>query len=168
MKHSLFFLFLLISVTCSGRGQIEQDSISLDSLWHELVLKKGGCLTGGQRTRDGKFGSEACVLTDNRRVDWSPFFAHPEEELREFLISKFADTSKTRIHTCPFYSATNGEVAVYCLTKIYLINWYDFEPFATYNGREISGSMDSEQVWLQAILEDPKQRKVLIEEWRKL
>lgn len=178
MKSSLFFLILFVIFSCSGKDGSNihfpsdrvsvVDSISLDSLWQELVFEKGGCLTGGQRVVDGKFDNQHCVLNSTRRVDWRPFFSHPKEELTEFLIGKFADTSKTRIHTCPFYSATNGEIAVYCLTKIYLVNWYDFEPFAEYRDREITDSMDSEQSWLQAILIDPKQRAVLIEKWREL
>lgn len=178
MKSSLLFLVLFVGFSCTGKETSNihlpsdsittADSVSLDSLWQDLVFNKGGCLTGGQRANDGRFGGEGCVLTENRRVDWRPFFAHPKEELRDFLIEQFADTSTSRIHTCPFMPASGGEVAVYCLTKIYLINWYDFDPFIEYQDREITSSMDSEQSWLRAILEDPKRHEVLIEEWRKL
>ncbi|MCJ8288726.1 MAG: hypothetical protein HRT58_01740 [Crocinitomicaceae bacterium] len=178
MKSSLLFLILFVGFSCTGKKASNihlpsdsittVDSVSLDSLWQDLVFNKGGCLTGGQRVNDGRFGGEGCVLTENRRVDWRPFFSHPKEELRDFLIEQIEDTSTSRIHTCPFMPASGGEVAVYCLTKIYLINWYDFDPFIEYQDREISSSMDSEQSWVQAILEDPKRREVLIEEWRKL
>ena len=185
MKSIFLFLVLFSCFSCTGKDNInpsseiilptdsfsKPDPISLDTLWQSLVFEKGGCLTGGQRVRDGKFGGEGCVLTSTRsasRADWRPFFFHPKEELTEFLITKFADTSKTRIHTCPFFLATNGEIAVYCLSKIHLVNWYDFEPFLEYRDREVTDSMDSEQIWLQAILEDPKQREALIEEWLKL
>lgn len=181
MRSSLLFLILFIGFSCTGKETSNihlpsdsitvVDSVSLDSLWQDLVFNKGGCLTGGQRVKEGRFGNEGCVLTNKRnpkRVNWRPFFAHPKEELIDFLIEQFADTSTSRIHTCPFMPASGGEVAVYCLTKIYLINWYDFEPFIEYQDREITSSMDSEQSWLQAILEDPKQRAILIEEWRKL
>ena len=178
MRNWLIFLLLfpVTSHTVMGNSEIQfqldhfspKDSLSLDSLWQTLVFEKGGCLTGGQRVINGKFGGERCVLTNDPRVNWEPFFMHPKKELTEFLIAKFTDTTTTNIHTCPFYTATNGEVAVYCLTKIYLVNWYDFEPFLAYRDRQTTGGDDSEQTWLQAILADSKQRALLVEEWRKL
>mgnify|MGYP007025692433 CR=1 FL=1 len=178
MKGLMIFVFLFSAFSCVSKVDTEvqtpsgtifsQDSLSLDSLWQELVFEKGGCLTGGQRAKDGHFGNEGCVLTNYRKTDWRLFFNHPKDELTEFLINKFADTTVTNIHTCPFAIATNGEVAVYCLTKIHLVNWYDFNPFHEYRDRETTGGEDCEQTWLQAILEDPKQRAVLIDAWQKL
>lgn len=181
MKSVLIFVVLFIGYSCQGKPVITSktakpaetqsrvEPINLDSLWQFLVFDKGGCLTGGQHAHDdGTFGGEGCVLTDNQQDGWKPFFYHPKEELRNFLIAQLADTSITRIHTCPLMPASEGEVAVYCLAKIYLMNWYDFTPFLEYQDREVTGVMDSEQSWLQAILENPKQREVLIQEWQKL
>ena len=178
MKRSILFVVLLICFSCTGNSSTKlsspantthlTDSLGLDTLWHSLVFDRGGCLTGGQYVTDGKFGGEACVLTENRRADWRPFFKHSKKDLTEFLVNQFADTSKTRIHTCPFAIATAGEVAVYCLSKIYLVNWYDFDPFLEFQNRKITSSDDSPQTWLQTILEDPKKRETLIAEWRKL
>ena len=181
MKLFLVILVLFIGFSCKVKEASkpnlpsdrisEVDPVSLDSLWQNLVFEKGGCLTGGQRVRDGEFGNEGCVISSkyrSKRADWRPFFDHSKEELTEFLIGKFSDTSETKVHTCPFYSATSGELAVYCLVKIHLINWFDFEPFLAYQDRQATDSMDSEQTWIQGILADPKQRAILIEEWLKL
>jgi hypothetical protein len=180
MKRSLLFVVLLVCFSCTGNSATKLnsppdtiyfvDTLGLDSLWQSLVFEKGGCLTGGQYVKDGHFGGEGCVLTQHRkgRPDWRPFFRNPKKDLTEFLISQFTDTSTTHIHTCPFAIAKAGEVAVYCLSKIYLVNWYDFEPFLEYQNREMTDSTDCPQTWLQAILEDPKKRELLIAEWRKL
>lgn len=171
MKASALFIAFLLSFSSFGGATnpiLPADNSELEKLWRSLVFEQGGCLTGGQYVTNGHFGGEGCVLTENRRADWRPFFKHSKKELTEFLISQFADTSTTRIHTCPFMAATAGEVAVYCLSKIYLVNWYDFKPFLEYQKRDITGSADSPQAWLQAVLEDPKRRKQLANEWRKL
>lgn len=154
-------------VELSNKKQLPITSISLDSMWNENVFQKGGCLVGGQRVKNGRFGNEACVLT-NRKENWRPFFIQPKDSLRTFLILQFADTATTKIHTCPCMPATNGEVAVYCLSKIYLTNWYDLEPFLAYRDKERTDCMNSEQAWLKALLADPQQRQLLIDEWMKM
>lgn len=178
MNRSILFVVFLVCFSNFGNSATQLnsppdtiyfvDTVGLDTLWHSLVFEQGGCLTGGQYVHNGKFGGEGCVLTENRRADWRPFFRNNEKDLTEFLISQFADTNTTRIHTCPFFKATAGEVAVYCLSKIHLVNWYDFKQFIEYQNREITSSGDCPQTWLQAILEDPEQRLLLIQEWRKL
>lgn len=130
MRCLLIFLIPIIGYSChekpvetpniveSTETQPCVERINLDSLWQVLVFEKGGCLTGGQRVHDGSFGGEGCVLTDDFKGNgWKSFFSQPKEELKDFLIPQLADTSTTRIHTCPFFKATNGEVAVYCLTN---------------------------------------------------
>lgn len=172
MKVPAFIVAFLVSCAAFGSSAINftspSDTSGLDSLWNSLVFQQGGCLTGGQYVTNGHFGGEGCVLTENRRADWRPFFRHNKKELTEFLIDQFADTSHTRVHTCPFGLATSGELAVYCLSKIYLMNWYDFKPFLEFQNRDITSSDDCPQTWLQRILEDSKRREVLITEWRKL
>ena len=137
----------------------------IDSLWRKLVYVKGGCLTGGQYVRDGNFGNEGCVF--NRNKEWNIFFQYPKKELTNFLISQMNDTTTTRIHTCPFFSSTNGELAVYCLQKIYSKNWYDFKEFQNYKTRETTGADENTQSWLQQILIDKKQRLILERLWIK-
>lgn len=170
-------LFLSICVLCcfqflaaQENSIIESDSASvshykkIDSLWNQLVFDKGGCLTGGQRVRDGKFGGEACVMTDYRRrgVGWKLLFNYPKQELHSFFISKLADTATTNIHTCPCATATAGEVAVYSLQKLHLVNWYDFDVFIEYKNKEMTSCLDGEQAWLQNILITPRERKKLV------
>lgn len=141
--------------------------ITLDSLWNKLVFNDGGCLTGGQRVRNGRFGNEGCVMTSYRMNSkgWFDFFAFPKSELTPFLISKFSDTTSTNIHTCPCMTARNGEVAVYALQNIYKVNWYDLDGFIKYASKESTGCLDSEQSWLWDILENQEKREDLIIQW---
>lgn len=158
---------ILKTTTCSNLVVATADDTlktQIDSLWNKLAFEKGGCLTGGQYSYNGVFGGEHCVLTDD--AEWKRFFTYPQKELSEFLISKMSDTTATRIHTCPFYHATAGELAVYCLQRIYRINWYDFKEFEEYKNREITHSLDCHQAWLQKILSDRKKRTVLENLWR--
>ena len=135
---------------------------TIEEQWNQLVFEKGGCLTGGQHVHDGIFGSEGCVMMNE---EWEAFFQNDERDLSFFLIGLMADTTETHIHTCPFYSARNGEVAVYALHKIYKINWYDLEPYQEYRDREITSGTDSHQGWLWAILEDEEQCELMKAEW---
>ena len=172
MRNSVLIIILLLCFSSFGNARVNftspTDTSGLDSLWNVLAFEQGGCLTGGQYVHDGRFGNEGCVLTRNRPADWRPFFRYSKKDLTEFLIEQLADTTETEVHTCPFFSATAGELAVYCLSKIYLVNWYDFEPFLAFRDRETTDSMDSPQAWLQAILENPEQREILATEWSKL
>lgn len=143
--------------------------ISLDSLWNKLVFNDGGCFTGGQRVRNGRFGNEGCVMSEYRmnRKGWFDFFSFPKSELTPFLISKFSDTTSTKIHTCPCMTARNGEVAVYALQNIYKKNWYDLDRFKKYASKETSSCLDGEQSWLWDILDDEEQRENLAKQWLK-
>ncbi|NBC09211.1 MAG: hypothetical protein GVY26_18625 [Bacteroidetes bacterium] len=136
-----------------------------DSLWNHLVFKKGGCLTGGQYVREGRFGGAGCVMTNSK--GWEIFFNRDRNEISDFLISKISDdTVKTHIHTCPFFYAIEGEVAVYGLQKMYGLNWFDFEAFKAFQNRQSESLMENHQAWLQRILEDDKKRKTLIDCWK--
>lgn len=146
-------------------GQYEK----LDSLWNALVFIDGGCLTGGQNLRNGRFGSEACVMTDPRKSKkWNAFFrGHSKKQLTGFLCSKFADSSKTKLHVCPCFNATNGEAAVYALHKLHALNWFDLEEFQSYAIKKTSGCSDSYQVWLKALLAKAESREILKAAWLK-
>ena len=135
-----------------------------DKLWNYLVFENGGCLTGGQHVYGGKFGGEGCVMSESD--DWKIFFERDKSQISNFLIAKIiGDTTKTSIHTCPFSNATEGEVAIYSLQKIYGLNWFDFEEFNEYQNRESESSRENHQAWLQNILEDESKKEMLIDLW---
>ncbi|MEM1219410.1 MAG: hypothetical protein AAGH79_10875 [Bacteroidota bacterium] len=140
-----------------------QRSTHLDSLWKKVTTTSGGCLIGMQHYRPGQQPVRGCVFYGSN--DWRVFFRNDPAQIGPFLVAQLSDTTTTTIHTCPFFSASAGELAVYCLQKVYRINWYDFESFQTYNGREITSSNDQPQRWLQAILEDETQRMVMVDHW---
>jgi len=138
--------------------------MSEDSLWQYLAFEKGGCLTGGQYGRNGVFGGEACVMS--RAKEWEIFFGREEKILTHLLLSKMADTSTTRIHTCPYFNAREGELAVYALQYIHQVNWFDIEPFHSYRDKEVLQADDNMQAWLQQILTSEEQRNVLLTFWK--
>lgn len=140
---------------------------SLDTLWYNLVFIEGGCLTGGQHVQKGIFGNEGCVMTNSK--EWETFFSLDKKLISDFLISKISDdTTETNIHTCPFFTAIEGEVAVYGLQIIYKRNWYDFDEFVEFKNKEAESSTENHQAWLQGILKDKKKREILVKCWEKL
>lgn len=139
----------------------------IDSLWNLLVFSKGGCLSGGQYVFEGKFGGEGCVMSN--ATSWNYLFSFNKNQLSEFLIGKIsADTLQTKIHTCPFFEAIEGEVAVYGLQRLHGLNWYDFDAFIEYQNRHSINSLENHQVWLQEILKDSKRRELLIASWKNI
>ncbi|MBR9861464.1 hypothetical protein GYB22_12120 [bacterium] len=135
----------------------------LDSIaeqWNLLVHVQGGCLGGQQyvTNKQAPESREQLLFSSNQ---WQKFAANDPSELTYFLLSKLSDTSKTRAHTCPFLTASEGEMSIYALQHIHQKNWNDFPPFKEYKNREITGANDQPQVWLQEILADEKHRQVL-------
>lgn len=146
-------------------GKISEfHNMSNDSLWHYLTGRRGGCLTGGQYIRGGAFGSPACIMTHSE--GWDNFFTRDTGTLTAYLLARLADTTTTKIHTCPFFEAMAGEVAVYSLQKLYKTNWFDFEEFASYKSREAVSATENHQAWLQQVLQDEKERTKMINCWK--
>ena len=150
-------------------GSIKNDDFletSIDSLWDNLIFKKGGCLTGGQYVYNDKFGNEGCVMSNSE--GWEKFFNKDIKLLSNFLIDKISDDiTKTNIHTCPFFTAMEGEIAVYGLQRLFKTNWYDFNEFDEFQNRQSESSTENHQAWLQNILKNKKKREILINCWKK-
>ncbi len=106
--------------------------IEIDSLW-KIVINKNGCLTGGQNVENGEFGSEGCIMTNT--MEWKVFLEKPKNELTEFLVSKLDKKDTTKVHTCPFFLATEGELANYALQGVHKKNWFDFAEFKIYKDK---------------------------------
>lgn len=140
--------------------------MSTDSLWEYLVFEKGGCLTGGQYARGGQGDDRICVMKAAK--EWEIFFHRTQEELTTVLLSKLADTSTTSIHTCPYFMANEGEVAVYALQQLYDTNWFDFEIFQPHVDSIDRSENENHQSWLQGILQDQTQREQLLDYWQSL
>lgn len=152
-------------------GWIDSRDCSLTStseITHEWkrLCRKGGCLTGGQYCRGEKCGNPACVL--NYELDWQIFLKRPRNELVPFLLDQFSDTSQTQIHTCPFFNATKGELAVYCLQHVFKTNWYNLDKeFREFLNREVNET-ENMQIWLQDILKDAYKCSILKQHWKKI
>ena len=143
---------------------VQTDSIS--ELWNTLVFKKGGCLGGEQYISETEFKRKEKPLVFSE-MDWKIFSDNDKGKLTEFLITKLSDTTKTKVHTCPFFGATNGEVAVYSLQHIHKKNWFDFNEFKKYKDKEYKSAIEQPQMWLQNILKNETDRKKLAELYRK-
>lgn len=187
MKKYVFFLLLFL-ISCTekkksdntiSRKQVLEkpskntfDSLSIDSLW-QIVKDKNGCLTGGQNFVNGRFGNEGCIMTNSK--EWKALFNKPKKELTKFLLTKLEKTDTTKIHTCPFFLATEGEIAVYTLQGIHKKNWFDFEPYKKYTLKvqneenyRLLGNRNSYQAYLtDSILSNKKELNNLSAFWIK-
>lgn len=143
---------------------IQTDTIS--KLWKILVFEKGGCLVGEQYVSKerGKKREKRAVFHEK---SWKDFSNHDKEKLTDFLITKLSDTTKTKIHTCPFFGTTTGEMAVYSLQHIHNKNWFDFSEFIEYKNKESKSAIEQPQVWLQNILKNEKSREKLAKLFKK-
>lgn len=125
----------------------------LRTSWGQL-MKKGGCLTGGQNCSDGKCGNATGIF--NKDPKWQKFLSMSSHSLVPFLLDKFDDISGTKVHTCPFMEATSGEVAVYTLQHVLKVNWFDLDPeYFKLMGQEITTDKNS-QIWLERVLQNEK------------
>ena len=149
MKYFLFFIltFLIFcskkqennNVKITDKNSIEKlkenkikndfDKLVIDNIWKILIEKKS-CLTGGQYVYNGKIGGEGCVMSNS--IEWKLFFMRPKDELTNFLVTKLDKRDTTKVHTCPFSLATEGELATYALQGVHGKNWYDFDEFKVY------------------------------------
>jgi PBP1b-binding outer membrane lipoprotein LpoB len=140
-----------------------QQTDSIAEQWNFMVFEKGGCLGGTQFVSEKKREIPTMVFSE---TEWKKFAENDETELTEFLITKLSDTTKTKVHTCPFFGATNGEMAVYSLQHIHNINWLEFSEFKEYKDREYENATDQPQIWLQNILKNETERNKLVELYR--
>ena len=178
MKHILkILLLILIFISCKNQSKSElnqttselkmelnqiQQTDSIAELWNILVFEKSVCLGGEQYISETEFKREENPLLFSD-ADWKYFSDNDKRKLTKFLITKLSDTTKTKVHTCSFFLATNGEMAVYSLQHILKKNWYDFNEFKQFSERKITSSDDQPQMWLQNILKNETERKKLAE-----
>lgn len=140
------------------------NEMSLDSLWKHLAFEKGGCLTGGQYYENNHIGNEGDVMT--KQLGWISFVKREKSKTLPFLFGKLNQVDTTKIHTCPFQNATEGELAVYTLQIIFRKNWYDFEEFNSFKNKAIGEASENHQGWLNQILKNENKRKQLISCWK--
>lgn len=180
MKHALNILLLVFTlISCKNQSESKpklsvetaeltkdfsqpeiQQTDSIAEQWNFMVFEKGGCLGGTQFVTETKREIPTMVFSEK---EWKKFAKNDKTELTEFLITKLSDTTKTKVHTCPFFGATNGEMAVYSLQHIYQKNWYDFPEFKQNKDKEYKNATEQPQMWLQRILESGTERKKLAE-----
>lgn len=163
MKSILIILFFLL-LGLKGFGQ---ETISEE--WILLSDSLKGCTTRGQYYNNAKYGGEACCFDISK--DWQSFFKHSKEELSNFLLTQLSDTSQSSIHICPYFNATKGELAVYCLQRIYKVNWYDlnlkYKHIQDGSFVKDDGNFYSIQNELQKELKSKVGLVSLINEWKK-
>ncbi|WCO03598.1 hypothetical protein [Psychroserpens ponticola] len=177
MKHALNILLLISTlISCKNQSelkleiaQIEKTELikitqtySISELWNILVFETGGCLGGEQYINEKEFKRNEKTLVFSE-TQWKEFSNNDKGKLTEFLITKLSDTTRTKVHICPFFEATNGEMAVYSLQHIHKKNWFDFSAFKDYKNKEYKSAIEQPQMWLQNILKNETKRKKLAE-----
>lgn len=127
----------------------QYSELELKQKWDSLCLVKG-CLVGGQRIWQGKWGGEGCAFSLDK--SWQEFVFKTEKKgLSEFLINQISDKTQSQLHTCPFHLASKGELAIYCLQGLHSINFYDLSPELKKVEQEGTKKYKSEQAWIWAI-----------------
>jgi hypothetical protein len=133
---------------------------ALKQLWDSLCRKKG-CLTGGQHVYQGRFGGEGCAFSIDSQ--WINFlYQTDKQQLATFLINQIPDKKGTQTHTCPHDLARKGELAIYCLTGIFKVNYYELSPEL----QRLSEKNIYHQKWIWEMQKSKKQMKYLQELWR--
>lgn len=135
---------------------------SISELWNVLVFEKGGCLGGEQYINETEFRRKEKPLVFSE-TEWEKFSDNDKGVLTNFLIAKLSDTTRTKVHTCPFFMATNGEMAVYSLQHIHKKNWFDFSEFKEYKEKEYKSATEQPQIWLQNLLKNETHREKIAE-----
>lgn len=132
--------------------------------WDSLCLIKG-CLVGGQRIWQGKWGGEGCAFSLDK--SWQEFvFKTDKKGLTEFLINQIPDKTQSKLHTCPFDLASKGELAIYCLQGLNSINFYDLSPDLMKIQQGGTKKYKSEQAWIWAIQSSKSKTSELQNLWR--
>ena len=169
MKHLLNIFVVLsfaFSIKNNSNYRLEnktsplQKTDTISKLWNVLVFEKGGCLGGEQYVKNN--GKKLPNLVFNNK-EWITFSSYKKGQLTNFLVKQLADTTKTKVHTCPFFNATNGEMAIYALQQIHNKNWYDIDEFIEYKSKVSKNAQEQKQIWLQNILKTDANRKKLAE-----
>lgn len=183
MKNSIKILLLILTfVSCKNHtetkstlnnktveltkkfSQVEiQQTNSITEQWNFMIFEKGGCLGGKQYVTKTKRDIPTLVFSEK---EWKKFAKNNKTELTEFLITKLSDTTKTKVHTCPFFDATNGEMAVYSLQHIHGKNWYNFSEFNKPKYKKFKSATEQPQIWLQNILKNKTKRTKLAQLYR--
>uniref|UniRef100_UPI00404AD988 hypothetical protein n=1 Tax=Flavobacterium sp. TaxID=239 RepID=UPI00404AD988 len=148
----------IVELTKEPTENESQKTVSIEEQWKFMVFEKGGCLGGTQYVEETKREIPTIVFSEK---EWKKFIENDKTELTHFLIGKLSDTTETKIHTCPFFGATNGEMAIYSLQHIHNKNWFDFSEFKEYKDKEYKSAIEQPQMWLQDILKNETKRKKL-------
>ena len=100
-------------------------ALQLAKEWNEMVFEKGGCLCGSQDWRPN-CSFEGSIFTYGLKDEWEAFSARPLSQTVPFLTGCIDSTRETRVHTCPFQMAIEGEAAVYFLQHLLHANWIEY------------------------------------------
>lgn len=137
--------------------RIRPDSLaSIEDWWSFLAFEEESCLVGRQYSLVQK--NEPYRKSTFYRKEWRDFVRGPRKELVSFLVLQLSDTTKSKIHTCPYKIATVGELALYSLQQVTGKMWYDISGFEKYSRKNSKNLEGNSQIWLQNILKDDKQR----------
>lgn len=154
------------------RGNYKLNLLKSDTVWNNMSLNRkwkfvvdsiGGCLTGGQYCTNNQCGDYSCCL--KRDPYWESFLMKANSELISLLISKLSIKAPTKVHTCPYNLASEGELATYCLQHIFKVNWYDLDSsYIDYGKGNFAPNLSLQDV-LQKKLSDKKELMKMKKQW---
>jgi len=154
MKKIFLSLIIIPFSGCNSEKNATIQERSMEYLWNQII-ELDGCTLGNEYDFNKQ---DKSIFND---TVWVQFLSKPKDSLKTFLIHKLNITDTTKTHVCPLFVATEGELAIYGLQKVYQKNWYDFDEFKEYKLRnEIEkeppySNEDSFQIWLQReVLQD--------------
>ncbi len=133
-------------------------SLTIQQKWLFLSDSVGGCLTGGEYCTNSTCGQPECCF--NRNTYWYNFLRLPQDSLVTHLINELSNNKLSKVHTCPYFVATKGELATYCLQHVLKVNWYDLDKsYEEYHNGKLKPKEDfySLQEVLQKLLANKKE-----------
>jgi hypothetical protein len=160
-------LLIILIVSLIGSNGFGQES-TIQQQWDNLSDSISGCLVGFQNGKGGKYSHRASTF-DMRR-EWKLFWKNDTTALANFLVQQLSDTARTKTHVCPFVNATRGELAIYCLQRLYRVNWYSLSDDVLF--KDGAGYQDENddfvtgQTQLLKVLSTEAGVKLLGEKWR--
>jgi hypothetical protein len=153
---------MLLLIGCDSNVAKSTPS-TVGSAWLSLISTEG-CLVGSQDAID-RLREGTCLA----EKPWLEYLAHPTDEKVDFLIERMASSAPTKVHTCSFGNATEGELAVYALQHLTDKLWVDYSGsnqeilsvIGNYERALDGGAFVSGQATLWEILESAPRRSAL-------
>lgn len=149
----------------------ELSNTSIEEEWERLATSEF-CFVGFQyyspaREIDPAHRPTGEVALQFNPYGWLPSAKRDQSAAVEFLIKQIPDKRKTEAHVCPFYVATRGELAVYCLQHIAKKNWHELNEDYARQWAALPEDVTHQDL-LRRIIKSKRGAKEMMKLWRAL